>query len=175
MEQIVAEVGETVQIARLDGIENVYIAIRESPHPMRLASSVGLRLHAHATALGKRCSPARSGRDAAPALLRTTAAVSTDHTLTDVDALMHKIDEVRARGYALDEEEYLDGCRCVAVPFASGHAGLLVAISITAPSNRCGPDWPIDHSRHSAWRPPDRAAAQLPLVVARRADCELER
>lgn len=143
MDQIVAEVGETVQTARLDGVENVYIAISESPHPMRLASSVGLRLHAHATGLGKallaQLEPAEARRrlDAAQPL-----PSFTDHTITDTDALMHKIDRVRHDGYALDEEEYLDGCRCVAVPFPSGHGGLVVAMSITAPSNRCGPDWP---------------------------------
>ena len=44
---------ETVQLARLDGLENVYLAISESPHPMKLVSAVGSRLSAHATGLGK--------------------------------------------------------------------------------------------------------------------------
>src|SRR5690606_33102428 len=45
--------GETVQLARLSGLDNVYLAIAESPHPMKLTSSVGSRLASHATGLGK--------------------------------------------------------------------------------------------------------------------------
>src|SRR5690606_28989479 len=41
MDALARDVGETVQLARLDGMENVYIAISLSPNPMRLASSVG--------------------------------------------------------------------------------------------------------------------------------------
>lgn len=44
MDRLVRAVGETVQLARLDGVENVYIAISESEKEMRLASSVGSRL-----------------------------------------------------------------------------------------------------------------------------------
>lgn len=53
MDALAHEVGETVQLARLDGLENVYIAISESPQPMRLASSIRLRLPSHVTGIGK--------------------------------------------------------------------------------------------------------------------------
>ena len=53
MDRVVAQTGETVQLARLDGVENVYLAISESPQPMKLVSAVGKRLYAHATGLGK--------------------------------------------------------------------------------------------------------------------------
>src|SRR5690606_15547749 len=53
MAQLVADVGETVQIARLEGLENVYIAVRESRHPVWIASAVGSRMDAYATGIGK--------------------------------------------------------------------------------------------------------------------------
>ena len=53
MDELTAVTTETVQLARLEGLDNVYLAISESPHPMKLVSSVGERLPAHATGLGK--------------------------------------------------------------------------------------------------------------------------
>ena len=53
MDELTSITTETVQLARLEGIDNVYLAISESPHPMKLVSSVGKRLPAHATGLGK--------------------------------------------------------------------------------------------------------------------------
>lgn len=144
MDRLAREVGETVQVARLDGIENVYIAISESPRPMRLASSVGMRLHAHATGLGKALLaqlPPKEARERLTAVLlpRFTAA-----TITDPELLLDVLAEVRQRGYAVDQGDFLEGTRCVAVPLFNQDDEVLAAISVTAPSSRCGPEWPND-------------------------------
>jgi IclR family KDG regulon transcriptional repressor len=144
MDNLAQRLEETVQMARLDGIENVYIAISESPHPMRLASSVGMRLHAHATALGKALLAQLTDEEARSRLTAVVLPRFTDRTLTDTDELMKEIDKVRQRGYALDEGEYLPGTRCVAVPLLNDGDGLVTALSVTAPSTRCTPDWPND-------------------------------
>lgn len=142
MDGLAEELGETIQLARLDGVENVYIAISEAPQPMRLASSVGMRLHAHGTGIGKvllsQLEPAEARRRLeSVALPRFTA-----HTETDVDRLCAVLDEIRENGYGLDDEEYLPGCRCVAVPLPYPGTDLVAAMSVTAPAFRCGPDWP---------------------------------
>ena len=46
MDELTAVTTETVQLAGLEGLDNVYLAISESPHPMKLVSSVGKRLPA---------------------------------------------------------------------------------------------------------------------------------
>jgi DNA-binding IclR family transcriptional regulator len=148
MDGLAKDVGETVQLARLDGIENVYIAISESAQPMRLASTVGARLFAHSTGIGKallaQLPPEESRR-----LLRSIPLPRfTDNTVTDPDELDALVQQARARGYALDDEEVLVGCRCVAVPLTNDGHGLVTALSVTAPSARCGPDWPNDVVGH---------------------------
>ncbi len=50
MERVVAAINETVQLAVLDGVENVYLAKVDCSHPVRLQSEVGRRLDAHADA-----------------------------------------------------------------------------------------------------------------------------
>ena len=154
MDRLASGLGETVQLARLDGVENVYIAISQHSGSMLLGSSVGMRLLAHATGIGKallsNLDPAEAERR-----LRTVALPRlTDKTVTEVPLLLGRIAEAKARGYALDDEEYLDGCRCVAVPLTSATGGINTAISVTMPSSRTGEQWPLDVLR------PLAAAAQ---------------
>jgi IclR family acetate operon transcriptional repressor len=142
MDVLARTVGETVQLARLDGIENVYLAISESPHPFRLASSVGMRLHSHATALGKALMSQLDPEDARKRLTAVVLPRFTDHTITDPSALLDEIERSREQGYSTDEGEYLAGTRCVAVPLINDGAELIAALSVTAPSVRTGDDWP---------------------------------
>ncbi|WP_341953612.1 IclR family transcriptional regulator [Salinibacterium sp. TMP30] len=143
MDRLVRAVGETVQIARLNGLENIYIAISESDKQMRLASSVGGRLPAHATGVGK---VLLSMLDpvAAEQLLRPASLSSfTDRTITDADELLSSLESIRAQGFAMDDEEYVSGCRCVAVPLtSSSEGGMLTAISVTMPTSRTDQNWP---------------------------------
>lgn len=143
MDSLVTQLGETVQLARLDGIENLYIAIRQSPHPMRMASSVGMRLHSHATGIGKALLSTLTEAEAHRRLSEVELPRLTANTQTDVAALLRTIGQVRADGYAIDDEEFIEGCRCVAVPIAAEHEiGLAAAMSITMPTLRTGDDWP---------------------------------
>jgi DNA-binding IclR family transcriptional regulator len=142
MDRLSRELGETVQLARLDGIENVYIAMSEAPQPMRLVTTVGMRLHAHATGIGKALLAQLPPEEAAERLRAVTLPRFTEHTIVDPDLLDEALAQVRRDGYARDEEEVIIGCRCVAVPLLDDGNGLVTALSVTAPKFRCGPDWP---------------------------------
>lgn len=143
MDELVLRMGETVQLARLEGIENVYIAIRQSPHPMRMASSVGMRLHSHATGIGKALLSTLPDGEAKRRLSAVALPRLTENTETEVEKLMHVIGRVRELGFAVDEEEFIAGCRCVAVPLTSDEeTGIAAAISITMPTLRTDDSWP---------------------------------
>lgn len=147
MDALALEVGETVQLARLDGLDNVYIAISESPQPMRLASSVGLRLPSHATGIGKALLSQLSSEELDRRLAGAQLTSFTPRTISDPQKLVEVVDRVRIDGYGEDNEEYQLGCRCVAVPLRlpspASSVPMLSALSITAPLFRCGPDWPL--------------------------------
>lgn len=164
MERLVDEIHETVQIARLDGLENVYIAVHEANRPMRIASTVGSRLDAHATGIGKALL-SMLDRDELIARLREAQPLRsfTPTTVTTLDELVAKIDRVRTDGYALDDEEAISGVRCVAVPLtAESGAGLLSAISITMPTSRTDASWP-----DGLLEPLRSAAADIRRVLGR--------
>lgn len=156
MDALAADVGETVQLARLDGVENVYLAISESPHPFRMASSVGARLASHATALGK-VLLAQLPSHEVRARLEAAAPLAgfTERTVTVPADVLVAVERARSAGHALDEGEYLRETRCVAVPLLDDGAGLVTAMSITTPVSRCPADWPDTH---------------LPALVAAAAD-----
>jgi DNA-binding IclR family transcriptional regulator len=126
LDALAAEFGETVHLGRLDGPFVVYVAKRESVHPLRLYSSIGRRLPAHATALGKALLAERPPDELPTALQRLTA-----YTITDPEVLATELEAIRARGYAVDREENTEGIVCVARTMPTGDA-----ISLSVPATR---------------------------------------
>jgi DNA-binding IclR family transcriptional regulator len=151
LDGLAADVGETVHLGRLDGRYVVYLAKRESVHPLRLFSAIGRRLPAHATALGKVLLAAR-GEDEVDRLLTATGSTTltaadalprplpalTRHTITGLTALHADLAAIRERGYAVDHEENTEGivCFAMAVPLRSPSTD---AVSISVPVARIGP------------------------------------
>lgn len=136
---------ETVQLARLEGDHNVYIAIAESPRPMRLVSAVGMKLPSYATGIGKALLSLLDNDEIEMRVSADSLLPLTPHTATSMVQLLDRVGEVRARGYALDDEEYAEDCRCVAVVAAAeSEIGFHAALSVTAPTTRTTKDWPSD-------------------------------
>jgi DNA-binding IclR family transcriptional regulator len=106
--------GETVHLARLDGNDIVYLAKRESRHPLRLFSAIGRRLPAFATALGKALLAERPAAEISGALPSPLPRL-TRNSITDPGRLRQELELTRVRGYAVDNEENTEGIRCFAV------------------------------------------------------------
>ncbi|MBQ0895720.1 IclR family transcriptional regulator [Micromonospora sp. U56] len=138
LDDLSRQFGETVHLGRLDGPHVVYLAKRESVHPLRLYSAIGRHLPAHATALGKVLLAERTDEEV-DGLLSWPLPALTRHTVTAPDALHTELAAIRARGYAVDHEENTDGIICVAmaVPLRSPATD---AISLSVPVARIGAD-----------------------------------
>ncbi|MDG4829174.1 IclR family transcriptional regulator [Solwaraspora sp. WMMD1047] len=138
LDRLSAQFGETVHLGRLDGPHLVYLAKRESVHPLRLYSAIGRQLPAHATALGKVLLAERTD-EAVDRLLTWPLPALTARTVTDPDHLHSELATIRQRGYAVDREENTEGivCFAVAVPLQSPAAD---AISLSVPAARLGAD-----------------------------------
>jgi DNA-binding IclR family transcriptional regulator len=148
MEQLAQDTGETVQLAKLDGLDNVYIAIAESPQPMKLVSAVGMRLPAYATGIGKALLAGLPEKELARRLRSVSLRRFTEHTIGEVSGLVAELAGVRRDGYATDDQEYVIGCRCVAVAVRDGAGDVVAAMSVSAPTPRCGPHWTVEtHAR----------------------------
>ncbi|MBB2912246.1 DNA-binding IclR family transcriptional regulator [Streptosporangium becharense] len=125
-------IGYTTHFAIRSGDEAVYVDKLEGRRPYQMPSRVGMSLRLHCTAIGKAIL-AQLGEDEVRAICaRTGMPAATPGTLTTPDGLVAHLAEVRARGYALDDEENLPGILCVAAPVFDHTGQVLGGISISA-------------------------------------------
>jgi DNA-binding IclR family transcriptional regulator len=139
MAQLVQRFQETINLGILDGGEVLYIHVIECSHPFRLAAHAGMRSPVHSTALGK-CLLCRMPRRQVEAILKThPLGPLTPHTLREPSAFFRELERVRARGYAIDNEEDSRGARCVGAPILDPEGGVCASISLSGPAARVRP------------------------------------
>ncbi|MEO5874206.1 MAG: IclR family transcriptional regulator [Streptosporangiaceae bacterium] len=136
--RLVDEVGETANMAVLEGDEVVYVAQVPSRRSMRMFTEVGRRVLPHCTGVGKALLAQLPPDTALAIVIRTGMPARTSHTFTSPDGLMRELEKIRRQGYALDDEEQELGVRCVAVPVIGAPA--LAALSVSGPSGRMTPE-----------------------------------
>ncbi len=132
--RLVDELGESSNLAMLDGDQIVYVAQTESRQSMRMFTEVGRRVSPHCTAVGKAILADMPPEQIRDILRRTDMVRHTATTITDRDTYLDQLAWVREHGYALDEGEQEEGVRCVAVA-VPGVASRL-AISVSGPTGR---------------------------------------
>ena len=135
--RLVDEVGETANLAMLDGDDIVYVAQVPSPHPMRMFTEVGRRVLPHSTAVGKALLANRDEAGVRALLARTGMARYTERTITSPDAFLDVLRSVAEQGFAIDDGEQEVGVRCVAVALPGRQS---LALSVSGPAVRMGDD-----------------------------------
>ncbi len=148
LEQLTRETGETVFLGLRNGREVVYIDKVEPSQHIRLDAELGSRRPFNATAIGK-AHLAYLPDDELARLHAAGAFVrSTPRSITGLAALRREVAKVRKLGYAVDNEEFAIGIRCVAAPIFD-HAGRVVAaVTVSGPSNRVLLDVIPVHAEH---------------------------
>ncbi len=136
---LVEELGETANLAMLDGDKVVYVAQVPSPHAMRMFTEVGRRVLPHSAGVGKALLAQLSDNETLSTVSRTGMPPATDRTITTPEAFANEMARVRATGYAIDDGEQEIGVRCVAVPVQGGPA--MMAVSISGPESRVSWDF----------------------------------
>lgn len=130
------ELGETVQLGILDDLDVVYIDKVDGTQPLRLISSVGSRLPAYVTGIGKALLSGLPDEALAERFAGIELTGYTERTITSGDALIEVVQEVRRRGYATDDGEYTHGVYCVAVPIYGAGGEVVAAMSCSVPKAR---------------------------------------
>ncbi len=136
LERLVDEFQETVHLVVGDGLDVVYIDKRESPQSMTIVSQVGYRLPAYCTGVGKAMLAFKSRVELDTLLNGVELQSRTRNTITDKEVLKSHLEKVRECGYALDNEEIIEGLRCVAAPIRDHTGQVVAALSVSGPSVR---------------------------------------
>lgn len=134
LKNLVDQLGESANMAVLDGTMIVYVAQVPSMHSMRMFTEVGRRAHTHDTGVGKAILAQLSDDTVRGIVARAGMPTPTEHSIGDVDALIAELDRIRERGYAIDDQEQEIGVRCfsMAVP----DAPTPTAVSVSGPISR---------------------------------------
>jgi IclR family KDG regulon transcriptional repressor len=129
--------GETVSVAVLEGADAFYLAKVEGRDNLRLPSSIGQRIPANVTGLGKTLLAYQS-----PQTLGSLFADPdhlprmTEHSIGTLSELERELETVRQGGVAFEREESTPGVRCAAAPVRDASGAVVAAISTSVPTAR---------------------------------------
>ncbi len=135
VDSLAAEIGEIGQF----GIEEhgmvSYLYKATGEQAVETVSHVGMQQPMYSTALGKSILTHLPDDRTDEIVQSMEFTPKTPNTITSSEELREELDRVAERGYATDDEENVEGLRCVAAPVTSDET-VLGAISVSGPSSR---------------------------------------
>lgn len=129
--------GETANLAALDRDAVVYVAQAPSPHAMRMFTEVGRRVNLHDTGVGKAILASLPTGTVEAMVGRTGMPTPTAKSHATLASLLADLEQIRSRGFAVDDEEQELGVRCYAVLIPGAPTPMAVSVS--------GPLARVDH------------------------------
>jgi IclR family acetate operon transcriptional repressor len=134
LRDLVAELGESANVATMDGDMVVYVDQVASQRQMRMFTEVGRRAHMHDTGVGKAILAGLEADQVRHIVTTAGMPTPTEYSLGTLSELESELERIRDRGYAIDEQEQELGVRCFAMAIPDAPAPL--AISVSGPISR---------------------------------------
>jgi IclR family KDG regulon transcriptional repressor len=136
MREIVEKCNEMAYIGVIRQNSVVYLDVEEANQTVRVANRVGWRLPIHCTAIGKAQIAFESEEEFDKLGILDNMERFTPNTIIDKGEFINHLKEVAKQGYALDNEEYNLGVRCVGVPLRDYTGRVVGGICVSGPSFR---------------------------------------
>jgi IclR family pca regulon transcriptional regulator len=130
MERLVQRTNESCSIAQLDGSDIVYVARVAVPKIVGLTVQIGTKFPALPTSLGKVLLAALCPEELDDVLAQPTRSGLTARWRPDPNERDAELREVRARGWALTDEQLALGIRSVAAPLRDGAGRVVAALNV---------------------------------------------
>lgn len=126
-------VEESIQLARLEGNQVLYLAKMKSNSPIQMVSGPGARFPAHATGLGKALLSGLPDAQLRALYPNERLEQFTPYTIGSAQQLLSELEIIKRQGYAEDRQEGVMGFYCVAAPVYQGPGSAIAAVSISMP------------------------------------------
>jgi DNA-binding IclR family transcriptional regulator len=136
LKQLSEETGETAHLAILSGNHSLLVEVCQSPAPIRVGAPAGTLAALHCSATGKVLLAGLTHDRLEPMLGTKLLPAQTRRTLTTLPKLRMELARVRTQGYAVDDEEFFEGIRCLAAPVRNATGDVVAAIGITGAATR---------------------------------------
>lgn len=158
LRNLVGEVNEAASVGVLEGADVLYIErIQAGLTRLGVEIRIGTRVPVYSTAIGHAIVGFLPREEQIRILNARQRTKLTENTPTDLDALLVRLDDVRARGYALSEGETVSGLRVLSAPVLDPDGTPIAGLSVAGPSFRM----PLDEFEQFAARPVMTAAQAL--------------
>lgn len=127
---------ETALLGRILGNRGVVLEQALSEEPVKFHISIGHRFHLHTGAPGKAMISFLPESERAALLGKLEYPVFNERTIASQAQFEEAIETIRENGYATDDEEEVEGLRCVSAPILNHKNYPIAAVWITAPIYR---------------------------------------
>jgi len=134
--RLVKETGETSHLAVLSGNEIVFIDWINTEQVVGVRTQIGRREPAAYTALGRAILAALPAGETDAILRSSELRQYTSRTLSSFEELHEDLRRTAERGFAVDNEEFIQGVRCVAAPVRDVAGRAVGALGISGPATR---------------------------------------
>ena len=135
LQELAEMTGESAHLAVIVEKYVVFIDRSSSAEVLSVNTQIGAREPLYCTALGKAYLAFQEELDL-DELYPQPMERYTQHTITNTADLRETLTEVRRKGYAVDDEEYIDGIRCVSSPIFNEYQAPIAVIGLSGPKHR---------------------------------------
>jgi IclR family pca regulon transcriptional regulator len=137
LRELAPSVGDAASLGALDGGDVIYLArVSTGLDRYKIDRRPGTRIPAYSAALGH-IMLAYLPRDEQVRRLETRPRIKlSERTLTDLDALLERLDLVRQQGHAVSDGENAYGLRTLAAPIFGAQGSVIAGLSVTADATR---------------------------------------
>ena len=137
LERLFEEMQKTVNFSVLEGDEILYlIRIRKEKY-LPFDIRMGTKLPLHCTAMGKVLLALGDPEKTGPIIEKLDLRQFTPRTITDRKQFMEELNNVKTKGYAINDEELTTLARSVAAPILNDQGYAVAAINIASPTTKC--------------------------------------
>lgn len=140
IEELAETSGELVHLVVEEDGKGVYLCRAKGERAVELDTYVGCRHHMHSTAFGKAILSHLPTERVDEVIDQHGLPEVTPRTITSRSELFEELERTRERGFAVDDEERLEGLRCIAAPIRFD-SDVIGAISVSGPTARIDDDW----------------------------------
>lgn len=144
MERLVERTNESCSVAQLDGSDIIYVARVAVPKLVTLSVQIGTRFPALQTSLGKVLLAALPTDELERVLAEPSRSGLTPRWQPDREERDAALREVRARGWALTDEQLAPGIRSVAAPLRDGSGRIVAALNVNCHAAQTSVEWLVE-------------------------------
>lgn len=136
MQEMIAKTNETTYLTVYNLGKVVYIETAYPDNLISMSSVIGRRVHLHCTGVGKAIMAFLSEKEIKTIVSNHGLPRFTANTITTMEELQSELNEIRNKGYAIDNMEHEHGIKCVAAPIFNENGQAFASMSLSGPSLR---------------------------------------